>query len=58
MCDCYEPPRVQEDGSVIPMKPLKGNTRFDCDVVMSKAASEEPWFGIEQAREVKLVERV
>ena len=48
MCDTYEPPRPQKDGSVIPMKPLPTNTRFACAEVMEKTKDQEPWFGIEQ----------
>lgn len=48
MCDAYEPPRVKEDGSVEPIKPIPTNTRFACAAVMEKAKAEEPWFGIEQ----------
>lgn len=38
LADCYEPPRVQDDGSVVPMKPLPTNKRFDCAQVMDKAS--------------------
>jgi len=48
MCDCYEPPRLNPDGSVTPMKPLPSNTRHACADVMEKAKAHEPWFGIEQ----------
>ncbi len=52
MCDTYEPPRPQPDGSVIPIKPIPTNTRFACAEVMKRAEAEEPWFGIEQVRNV------
>jgi glutamine synthetase len=48
MCDTYEPPRVNPDGSVTPIKPLPTNTRAACAEIMAKAADQEPWFGIEQ----------
>mmetsp|Transcript_42432 Transcript_42432/g.127200 ORF Transcript_42432/g.127200 Transcript_42432/m.127200 type:complete len:382 (-) Transcript_42432:290-1435(-) len=48
MCDCHEPPRVQPDNSVIPMKPIPGNTRVACAEAMEKVKEEVPWFGIEQ----------
>jgi len=48
MCDCYEPPRLEKDGSVTPMKPIPTNTRAACDALMQKAEKYEPWFGIEQ----------
>lgn len=38
MCDTYTPEGV----------PLPTNTRAACDRVMTKAASEKPWFGLEQ----------
>eukprot|EP00955_Chlamydomonas_euryale_P051598 354903-Chlamydomonas_euryale.AAC.20 len=50
MCDCHEPPRVQPDNSVIPMKPIPGNTRVACAEAMEKVKEEVPWFGIEQVR--------
>eukprot|EP01023_Acetabularia_acetabulum_P064120 TRINITY_DN8211_c0_g1_i2.p1 TRINITY_DN8211_c0_g1~~TRINITY_DN8211_c0_g1_i2.p1 ORF type:complete len:431 (-),score=80.90 TRINITY_DN8211_c0_g1_i2:423-1574(-) len=48
MCDCYEPPSVDQEGNVSPMTPLQSNTRHECAAVMEKTAAEEPWFGIEQ----------
>lgn len=30
MCDCYEPPRVNEDGTVSAIKPIPTNTRAAC----------------------------
>ena len=36
MCDTYEPPRVQEDGSVKPSVPLPTNTRAACAKVMEQ----------------------
>ena len=49
MCDCYEPPRVTEDGETqTPMKPIPTNTRHACMAAMDKAKDQEPWFGIEQ----------
>lgn len=49
MCDCYEPPRVSEDGETkVPMKPIPTNTRHDCNLAMEKVKDQEPWFGIEQ----------
>eukprot|EP00232_Nephroselmis_pyriformis_P011598 CAMPEP_0182890502 /NCGR_PEP_ID=MMETSP0034_2-20130328/22699_1 /TAXON_ID=156128 /ORGANISM="Nephroselmis pyriformis, Strain CCMP717" /LENGTH=378 /DNA_ID=CAMNT_0025024057 /DNA_START=56 /DNA_END=1192 /DNA_ORIENTATION=- len=48
LCDVYEPPRLNEDGTVTEMKPLPTNTRADCAKVMEAAASSHPWFGIEQ----------
>ena len=49
MCDCYEPPRVNEDGETkVPMKPIPTNTRHDCNLAMEKVKDHEPWFGIEQ----------
>ena len=47
LCDTHEPPRVKDDGSVIPTKPIPTNTRFECMKVMEEAAKHEPWFGIE-----------
>jgi glutamine synthetase len=38
MCDCYTPAG----------KPIPSNTRVRADAVMTKAAAEVPWFGIEQ----------
>ena len=49
MCATYEPPRDPPDGKHVDMKPLPTNTRHACAIAMEKAASEEPWFGIEQA---------
>ena len=49
MCDCYEPPRVGEDGETkVPMKPIPTNSRHDCNLAMEKVKDQEPWFGIEQ----------
>lgn len=49
MCDCYEPPRISEDGKTnVPMKPIPTNTRHACQQAMDKAKDQEPWFGIEQ----------
>lgn len=48
MCDAYEPPRNNPDGTVTPMKPIPTNTRYACAEVMAKTEAEEPWFGIEQ----------
>lgn len=48
MCSTYEPPRDPPEGKHVDMKPLPTNTRHACAVAMEKAASEEPWFGIEQ----------
>ncbi len=50
MCDTYEPPRVNKDGTLTPIKPLPSNTRNACAEVMEKAKAQEPWFGIEQVR--------
>ena len=49
MCDCYEPPRVSEDGETkVPMKPIPTNSRHDAAIAMDKVKDQEPWFGIEQ----------
>jgi glutamine synthetase len=48
MCDCYEPPRQNPDGTVTDLVPIPTNTRAACAAAMEKAADEEPWFGIEQ----------
>lgn len=48
MCDTYEPPRANPDGTILAMKPLPTNTRAACAEVMEKVKAEEPWFGIEQ----------
>ena len=49
MCDCYEPPRVDENGkTTVPMKPIPTNSRHAANLAMEKAKDEEPWFGIEQ----------
>jgi glutamine synthetase len=39
LCECLNP----DDGT-----PIEGNTRAHCLDIMESAASEEPWFGIEQ----------
>jgi hypothetical protein len=44
MCDCYEPPRSNQDGTVNPPKPIPTNSRASCAAVMDKAKSEEPWW--------------
>lgn len=43
MCDCYEPPKVNPDGTVGQPKPIPTNTRASCAAVMEKAKAEEPW---------------
>lgn len=43
MCDCYEPPRANADGTVNAPKPIPTNSRASCAAVMDKAKSEEPW---------------
>lgn len=48
MCDTYEPPKVNADGTLAAPKPLPTNTRNACAEVMEKVAEHEPWFGIEQ----------
>jgi glutamine synthetase len=48
MCDAYEPPRLEKDGTVTEMKPIPTNTRAPYADVMKKAEAYEPWFGIEQ----------
>lgn len=48
MCDTYEPPRAQPDGTMTALKPIPTNTRAACAEVMEKAKDQEPWFGIEQ----------
>ena len=48
MCDTYEPPRLNKDGTVTPIKAIPTNTRAACAEAMEKAAKHEPWFGIEQ----------
>lgn len=48
MCDAYEPPRINKDGTVAPIKPIPTNTRAACNDVMEKCKDQEPWFGIEQ----------
>lgn len=48
MCDAYEPPRLNKDGSVTPMKAIPTNTRAACAEAMEKVAKHVPWFGIEQ----------
>jgi hypothetical protein len=48
MCDAYEPPRANPDGTVTDIVPIPTNTRAACAEVMAKAAGDEPWFGIEQ----------
>ena len=49
LCDCYEPPRVDENGkTTVPMKPIPTNTRHAANLAMEKVKDQEPWFGIEQ----------
>eukprot|EP00200_Dunaliella_tertiolecta_P003590 CAMPEP_0202347934 /NCGR_PEP_ID=MMETSP1126-20121109/6085_1 /ASSEMBLY_ACC=CAM_ASM_000457 /TAXON_ID=3047 /ORGANISM="Dunaliella tertiolecta, Strain CCMP1320" /LENGTH=406 /DNA_ID=CAMNT_0048939559 /DNA_START=348 /DNA_END=1568 /DNA_ORIENTATION=+ len=48
MCDTYEPPRANKDGTMTPLKALPTNTRAACAEAMEKAKAQEPWFGIEQ----------
>lgn len=48
MCDCYEPPKINADGTVSEPVPIPTNTRKACADAMTKAEAEEPWFGIEQ----------
>lgn len=48
LCDAYEPPRVNPDGTVSSIKAIPTNTRAACADVMEKVKAEEPWFGIEQ----------
>lgn len=49
MCDCYEPPRLNEDGETkVPMKPIPTNSRHAAMEAMDKVKDQEPWFGIEQ----------
>lgn len=33
MCDTYEPPRMQPDGTMTPIKPIPTNTRHACNEV-------------------------
>ena len=40
MCDCYEPPKVAQDGTVAQPVPIPTNTRAACAEVMAKAAAE------------------
>lgn len=40
MCDCYEPPKVKEDGTVGEPVAIPTNTRAACAEVMAKAAAE------------------
>lgn len=40
MCDCYEPPKVKEDGTVAEPVAIPTNTRAACAEVMAKAAAE------------------
>ena len=48
MCDTYEPPKVNSDGTVSELVPLPTNSRYECAKHMEAAADQEPWFGIEQ----------
>eukprot|EP00890_Picochlorum_soloecismus_P002221 jgi/Picsp_1/29/NSC_00029-R1_glutamine synthetase len=48
MCDTYEPPRVNPDGTVADPVPLPTNTRYQCAKNMEAVKDQEPWFGIEQ----------
>lgn len=50
MCDCYEPPRANKDGTMTEIKAIPTNTRAACAAAMEKAKAHEPWFGIEQVR--------
>jgi hypothetical protein len=54
MCDTYEPPRLEKDGTVTDIKPIPTNTRAAAAVVMERAKAEEPWFGIEQVRHLRM----
>ena len=38
-------------GKITPIKPIPTNTRAAAAEAMEKAKDEEPWFGIEQARD-------
>ena len=48
LCECYEPPRVNPDGTVEAPKPIPTNTRHQCKKFMEAAKDQKPWFGIEQ----------
>nr|QKY15333.1 glutamine synthetase (glnA) [Polytomella parva] len=48
LCDTYEPPRLNKDGTLTEMKAIPTNSRAACADVMEKVKAEEPWFGIEQ----------
>jgi len=45
LCDCYKPDPDAPKGVGAP---ILSNTRVKCAEVMSKVASTDPWFGIEQ----------
>lgn len=39
MCDCYEPPKVNPDGTLAAPKPIPTNTRFACAEVRGGCVS-------------------